>query len=84
MNKRAQGGKRAPARWCDVITPAPAPSINARRQATFRKRLIAQGGRVLTVAMPGEINELLAAEMKRTGESAQAVVLRLLRDLDQE
>lgn len=52
----------------------------AKRQAAARKRLIAEGGRRITLAVPGEINARLRAEMERAGESASAVILRLVRD----
>lgn len=52
----------------------------AKRQAAARQRLIAEGGRRVTLAVPGDLNALLQAEMERTGESASAVILRLMRD----
>ncbi len=58
----------------------PIDKTNAQRQAEARKRLIDEGGRRLSLAIPGDINSLLAAEAKRTGESAQAVALRLLQN----
>ncbi|MCK9510735.1 MAG: hypothetical protein M0R28_05865 [Pigmentiphaga sp.] len=51
---------------------------NTRRQASARQRLIADGGRQLGLAIPPEINARLNAEMERTGESARAIILRLL------
>lgn len=53
---------------------------NAQRQAAARQRLIAEGGRRVTLAVPGDLNSRLQAEMERTGESASAVILRLMRD----
>lgn len=52
----------------------------AKRQAAARQRLIAEGGRRVTLAVSGELNARLQAEMERTGESASAVILRLMRD----
>lgn len=52
----------------------------AQRQAAARKRLIEEGGRRVTLAVPGDLNIRLQAEMERTGESASAVILRLMRD----
>ena len=52
----------------------------AQRQAAARQRLLAEGGRRVTLAVPGDLNALLQAEMERTGESASAVILRLMRD----
>ena len=57
-----------------------ADATNPRRQAEHRKRLVESGGRRVSVDMPARINRLLATEMARTGESAQAVILRLLCD----
>lgn len=53
----------------------------AQRQAAHSARLLAEGGRRLTVRVPAEINAKLEAEMQRTGESANAIVLRLLNTL---
>ena len=55
-------------------------STLAQRQAAARQRLIDEGGRRVTLAVPGDINSRLQAEMDRTGESASAVILRLMRD----
>lgn len=52
----------------------------ARRQAAARKRLIEEGGRRVTLAVPGDLNARLQAEIERSGESANAVILRLMRD----
>lgn len=52
----------------------------AQRQAAARQRLLAEGGRRVTLAVPGDLNSRLQAEMERTGESASAVILRLMRD----
>lgn len=52
----------------------------AQRQAAARQRLIEEGGRRVTLAVPGEINSRLQAEMDRTGDSASAIILRLVRD----
>lgn len=52
----------------------------AQRQAAARERLLAEGGRRITLAVPGDLNARLQAEMERTGESASAVILRLMRD----
>lgn len=53
----------------------------ALRQAAHTAKLIAEGGRRLTVRIPPEINTKLEAEIERTGESANAIVLRLLNTL---
>lgn len=53
---------------------------NAQRQANARQRLIAEGGRQLGLSIPPDINARLSAEMERTGESARAIILRLMRD----
>jgi len=52
----------------------------AKRQAAATARLIDEGGRRVTLRLPPEINQLLTAEMERTGESANAVILRLLQN----
>lgn len=54
----------------------------AKRQAQYTERLRAEGGRRLTVRVPPETNIKLTAEMERTGESANAIVLRLLNTLN--
>ena len=53
---------------------------NAQRQAAARKRLIDEGGRQLGLSIPPDINARLNAEMERTGESARAIILRLLQN----
>ena len=53
---------------------------NAQRQANARKRLIAEGGRQIGLSIPPAINAQLIAEMQRTGESARAIILRLLQN----
>lgn len=53
---------------------------NAQRQANARQRLIAEGGRQLGLSIPPDINAQLSAEMERTGESARAIILRLLQN----
>lgn len=53
-------------------------STVAQRQAAARKRLVEGGGRQLGLAIPPAINARLSAEMARTGESARAIILRLL------
>lgn len=55
-------------------------TTNAQRQAAARKRLIEEGGRRLSLAIPGPLNARLSAESKRTGESPSAVVMRLLQN----
>ena len=55
-------------------------STLAQRQAASRKRLIEEGGRQLTIALPPDINARLLAETERTGESARAVILRVLQN----
>lgn len=52
----------------------------AQRQAAARQRLIEDGGRRVTLAVPGDLNARLQAEMGRSGDSASAVILRLMRD----
>lgn len=52
----------------------------AQRQAAARQRLAERGGRQITVALPPDINARLDTEMQRTGESARAVILRLLQN----
>lgn len=58
----------------------PTDKTAAARQATHTYRLTKEGGRRLTVRIPPELNARLAAECDRTGESANAAVLRLLGD----
>lgn len=58
----------------------PIDKTNAQRQASARQRLIADGGRQLGLAIPPDINARLSAEMERTGESARAIILRLLQN----
>lgn len=53
---------------------------NAQRQANARQRLIAEGGRQLGLSIPPDINARLNAEIERTGESARAIILRLLQN----
>lgn len=57
-----------------------AERTGAERQAAYTSRLIEEGGRRLTVRIPPELNARLVAECERTGESANAAVLRLLSD----
>lgn len=52
----------------------------AKRQADATAKLIEEGGRRITLRVPANINELLNAECKRTGESANAAILRLLQN----
>lgn len=69
---------------CAPITDNPhmikRDSTLAQRQAAARQRLIDEGGRRVTLAVPGDLNARLQAEMDRTGESANSVILRLMRD----
>lgn len=58
----------------------PTDKTNAQRQANARQRLIAEGGRQLGLSIPPDINARLDAEMARTGESARAIILRLLQN----
>lgn len=58
----------------------PIDKTNARRQANARQRLIAEGGRQLGLSIPPDLNVRLSAEMERTGESARAIILRLLQN----
>lgn len=58
----------------------PIDKTNAQRQASARQRLIAEGGRQLGLSIPPDINARLDAEMARTGESARAIILRLLQN----
>lgn len=53
---------------------------NAQRQAAATARLLDEGGRRITLRVPPEINALLIAECERTGESANAAILRLLQN----
>lgn len=53
---------------------------NAQRQANARQRLIDEGGRQLGLSIPPDINARLNAEMEHTGESARAIILRLLHN----
>lgn len=53
----------------------------AQRQRKHYKRLVQDGGRRLTVQLPPELNRALNTEMKRTGESAQAVIIRMMGNL---
>lgn len=55
-------------------------STLAQRQAASRKRLVEEGGRQLTIAIPPDVNARLLAETERTGESARAVILRVLQN----
>ena len=52
----------------------------AQRQAAATARLIDEGGRRVTVRIPPEVNARLDAEMARTGESANALIIRLLQN----
>lgn len=52
----------------------------SKRQANRRQRIIAEGGRALHLLIPAEINSKLSAEIERTGESASAAVMRILRE----
>ena len=54
---------------------------NAERVAAFRERLADAGGRRLDMTVPPEENASLEAEMRRTGERASEVVLRLIREV---
>lgn len=51
---------------------------NTQRQAAARKRLIEEGGRRIMVLVPPTLNARLADELARTGESANATILRIL------
>lgn len=61
-------------------TPMTPDKTNAQRQANARQRLIAEGGRQLGLTIPPDINARLDVEMRRTGESARAIILRLLQN----
>lgn len=52
----------------------------ARRQAAATARLIDEGGRRITLRVPPDLNTRLSAECERTGESANATILRLLQN----
>lgn len=52
----------------------------AQRQAAHTQRLIDQGGRRITVRIPPELNAALSAELDRTGDSANSLILRLLQN----
>lgn len=53
---------------------------NTQRQAAATARLIDSGGRRITLRVPAEINARLIDACERTGESANAAILRLLDD----
>ena len=52
----------------------------ARRQAAHTSKLLAEGGRRITVRLPPDINTALDAELAETGDSANALILRLLQN----
>ncbi len=52
----------------------------AKRQAAHTQRLINEGGRRITVRIPPDLNAALSAELERSGQSANALVLTLLQN----
>lgn len=56
----------------------PKDPTNAQRQAAAIARLVENGGRRITLRVPPELNARLTTECERTGESANATILRIL------
>lgn len=53
----------------------------AQRQETFTQRFKAAGGKMVMLRVPPDLAERMAAEMERTGESANALALRAVEAL---
>lgn len=52
----------------------------SQRQAAHTARLVAEGGRRVTVRIPPELNARLDAELEKSGKSANALILMLLQN----